>query len=185
MRCKKASELMMARLDGQLDHQVTAALDEHLEVCSTCRAEWQRLHALDSLLRSASAVPAPPHLHVWITTRISRREEVRRAIGGGLTLALGAASLALLMLIPVALRLVANLGIAPALLVGGLETAQQLLDLVDAATRTMLILLDQFAVPFALLSAGTLAVAVLLNAIWIAAVRRLQVAGWSSPRRRS
>jgi len=177
MRCKKATELMMARLDDQLDYQSALLLDEHLEACSGCRAEWRRMYALDSLFRSAPTISAPLNLRVQITRRINRRERARRIVVGSLTLALGTTTLALLSLIPIALGFAANLGVAPALLIGGVETASQLLTLLDAVARLIIVLLDHFAVPFIVVSMGSLALAVLLNGLWITAMRRLHIAG--------
>jgi hypothetical protein len=93
-----------------------------------------------------------------------------------LTLVLGTATLALLLLAPFALDLVNNLGVAPALLVGGLETLTQFLVLADALGRLLFVLMDQFALPLAVLSLGSLAVALALNGLWIRTVRRLSVA---------
>jgi hypothetical protein len=108
--------------------------------------------------------------------RIDRREQARRTIFGGLTLVLGTATLALLLLAPFALGLLNNLGIAPALLVGGRETVTQLLVLVDALGRMLFVLLDQFAMPLAAFSLGSLLVALALNGLWIRTVRRLSIA---------
>jgi hypothetical protein len=94
---------------------------------------------------------------------------------GGLTLALGTTTLALLLLAPFALGLLNNLGIAPALLVGGVETVTQLLFLVDALGRLLFVLLDRFAQPLAVLSFGSLLVALALNGLWIRTVRKLSV----------
>jgi anti-sigma factor (TIGR02949 family) len=176
MRCEQAGEMMSARLDGTLDRTGFARLEDHLATCSACRVEWQRMQAVDRLFRSASTRQAPLGLRTQVMARIDRREQARRAIVGGLTLALGTATLALLLLAPFALDLLNNLGIAPTLLVGGLETAAQFLVLIDALGRTVLVLMDQFALPLAVLSLGSLIVALALNGLWIRTVRRLRVA---------
>ena len=144
MRCKRASKLMAARLDGHLDRPRITELEEHLMTCSVCQAEWQRVSALDQLFRSTPMMTAPPYLHARVRARINRREEARRAIVGGLALALGAMVLAMLTLVPIALGVLGNLGVAQALLVGGVETVTQLLGLVDALSRVLFVLLDQF-----------------------------------------
>jgi hypothetical protein len=108
--------------------------------------------------------------------RIHRREQARRAIVGGLTLALGATVVALLTLVPIALGLLGNLGVAPALLIGGVETVTQLLTLVDGLGRVLLVLLDQFAVPLAVLASGSLLLAAALNGLWIGTMRKLRAA---------
>jgi hypothetical protein len=107
--------------------------------------------------------------------RIDRREQARRVITGGLALVLGTATVALLLLTPFALGLLNNLDVVPALIVGGSETAAQLLLLVDAAGRMLFVLLDRFAQPLAVLSLCSLLVALALNGLLIRTVRRLGV----------
>jgi anti-sigma factor RsiW len=176
MHCEQADKMMSARLDGTLDRADVAHLEEHLATCSACRVEWQRMQALDGLFRSVPMRQAPLGLRAQVMTRIDRREQARRAIIGGLALALGTTTLAVLMLTPFALGLLNNLGVAPALLVGGAQTVAQLLVLVDALGRLMFALLDRFAQPLAILSLGSLLVALALNGLWIRTVRKLGVA---------
>jgi anti-sigma factor RsiW len=168
--------MMSARLDGTLDRTGIARLEGHLETCSACQVDWQKVQALDQLFRSVPMRQAPLGLPARVMARIERRDQARRAIVGGLTLVLGTATLALLLLAPFALDLVNNLGVAPALLVGGLETLTQFLVLADALGRLLFVLMDQFALPLAVLSLGSLAVALALNGLWIRTVRRLSVA---------
>jgi len=175
MRCEQAGRMMSARLDGQIDQTEMACLRDHMASCGPCRIEWQKMETLDRLFRSAPMREAPPYLHIRVTSRIERRERARRAIVGGTALVIGAAALALLVLVPFALGLLDNLGIGPALVTGGLETITQLLVLFDALSRTLVILLDQFAVPLAILGAGSLLVALTLNGLWVIMIRKLRV----------
>lgn len=176
MRCKQASHLMADRLDGCLDHAEIKELEEHLVACSKCRAEWQKMYALDRLFRSVPMMSAPSHLEARVIARIGRREQARRAIVGSLVLALGATTLALLTLVSIALALLENLSVGPALLIGGVETVTQLLFLFDAVSRTVFVLLDQFARPLTVLSLGSLTMALVLDALWILTMRRLRTA---------
>lgn len=175
MRCERARRMMSARLDGHLDRTEITRLRDHLASCGVCRAEWQKMEALDQLFRSAPIRDAPPNLHVRVTSRIERRDQLQRAIVGGVALTTGAATLALLALVPFALNLLGNLGIGPALLMGGLETVTQVLAFFDALSRMLLTLLDQFALPLAILGVGGLLLALVLNGLWIVAMRRLHV----------
>lgn len=175
MHCEQAGKMMSARLDGSLDRAEVARLEDHLATCSACRVEWLGMQALDGLFRSVPVRQAPLGLRAQVIARIDRREQARRAIMGGLTLALGTTTLALLLLAPFALGLLNNLGIAPALLVGGVETVNQFLVLVDALGRLLFVLLDRFAQPLAILSFGSLLVALALNGLWIRTVRKLSV----------
>jgi len=85
--------------------------------------------------------------------------------------------LALLGLIPLAFGLLSNMGAVPALLVGGIETVVQLVTTLDAVARVLFVLADQIAVPLAVVSLASLFVALVLNGLWIAAMRRLSVVG--------
>jgi predicted anti-sigma-YlaC factor YlaD len=176
MRCEQARRMMSARLDGRLDRTEIARLRDHLTSCGACRMEWQKMKTLDQLFRSAPMRNAPPHLHMRVTSRIERREQVRRAIVGGVALTMGVATLALLVLVPFALNLVDSFGIGPALLRGGLDTAAQLLTFFDVLSHVLLTLLDQFAVPLAILGAGSLLLALVFNGLWVISLRRLRAA---------
>lgn len=133
------------------------------------------LDRLDQLLGSAEMHEAPPHLYGRVLTRLERQEHVERAVAGGLVLVLGATAFALLVLIPCALFLVENVGMAPALLTGGPETAAQVLALLNASSRPLFSVAAQSVVPLAILSGASLLAALTLNGLWIAAMRRLQV----------
>ncbi len=176
MFCEQAGEMMSARLDGRMDSAEIALLEDHLVACSACQTEWHSLQALDRVLASAPTVRAPARLHVQVMARLSRREQARRAIIGGTALALGTVALALLALAPVLLGLFDATGIAPALVSGGPETIVQLLALLGAASRTLLVLADKFAVPFAFLGLFSLVTALALNGLWVGTVRRLHAA---------
>lgn len=175
MRCRRAREFMMRRLDGRLGPEAVQTMEAHLATCDTCQAEWRRLSTLDTLFRSSAVMPAPSRLRAGVVRRIERREQARRVVVGSATLALGALTVALLTLLPLALTLFGNLEAVPALLIGGARTVAQLLTLFDTVVRASLILLDQIAVPFAVLSLGSLFIALLLNGVWFATLRRLRV----------
>jgi len=113
---------------------------------------------------------------VQVMARLSRREQARRAIIGGTALALGTVALALLALAPVLLGLLDATGIAPALISGGPETLAQLLALLRTLGHTLLVLAEKFVIPLALLGLCSLVIAVVLNSLWIGAVRRLRAA---------
>jgi len=176
MHCEQAGEMMSARLDSRLDSTEVTLLEEHLAGCTACQAEWRRLQTLDSLLASAPMVYAPVRLRVRVMARLDRRERARRAIIGGTTLALGTVALVMLTLAPALLGLMNVTGIAPALISGGPETIVQLLALLGAVGRALLVLAEKFVVPLASLSLCSLVVALALNNLWIGAVRRLRAA---------
>lgn len=175
MRCKQAGRMMSARLDGHIDQKEASRLRDHMASCGPCQIKWQKMEALDRLLRSAPIWDAPPHLHIRVTSRIERRERARRTVVGGTALVVGVTTLALLVFVPFALGLLDNLGIGPALVTGGLETITQLLVLFHALSRTLAILLDQFTVPLAILGAGSLLMALTLSGLWVVTIRKLRV----------
>jgi len=174
MRCEQASEMMSARLDGCIDRAEIALLEEHMAGCVACRDEWLRLQMLDSLLASAPMVEAPVRLRVRVMTRLSRRDQARRAVIGGTALTLGTVALALLALAPPLLELLGATGIAPALISGGPTTVAHVISLMEAVCRTMLVLVEKFAPGLAFLGLCSLALAMALNRLWIGAVRRLR-----------
>jgi anti-sigma factor RsiW len=176
MHCEQASQMMSARLDGRLDDSESILLEGHLATCGTCQAEWRRLQALDSLLISAPMMRPHARLRVEIMTRLARREQARRAIVGGTALGLGAVALMLLALGPTLVSLLGATGIAPALVSGGPETVAQLLTLLGAAGRAVLVLAETFAGPLAFLSLCSLMAALALNSLWMGAVRYLRAA---------
>ena len=173
MFCEQAGEMMSSRLDGRLDSAESALLEDHLVACSACQAEWHSLQALDRVLASAPTVRAPARLRVQVMARLSRREQARRVIIGGIALALGTVALALLAVAPVLFGLLDATGIAPALISGGPETIVQLLAFLGAAGRALLVLADKFAVPLAFLGLCSLVTALALNGLWVGTVRRL------------
>lgn len=75
--------LMMAALDEELDAAEQAELEAHLQVCFVCRAEWQTLQAVHTLLlqapmlspaldfaqRTIARLPSR-RMRVWTTTAI-------------------------------------------------------------------------------------------------------------------
>ncbi len=174
MRCEQAGEMMSAQLDGLLDGTEVALLENHLAACSVCQAEWYGFQALDRLLAPAPMVRAPVRLRVQVMARLNRRGQARRAIIGGTALALGTVALALLVLAPAFGGLLGAIGLAPTLLSGGPETLIQFLALLGALGRTLLVLAGQFAVPIACLGLGSLVMALMLNGLWIGALRRVR-----------
>jgi len=198
--------MMSERLDGRLDSADSALLDEHLAACGACQAEWQSLQALDTLFSSAPVAQPPLRVRVQVMTRLARRDQARRAVVGGATLTLGTVSLALLALAPIFLGFldatgilpapisvgffnIAGIlpapisvgffniaGILPALVSGGPTTVAQLLAFLGSVGRALLVLMETAAVPLAFLSLCGLTMTLVLNGLWIGAVRRARAA---------
>ena len=60
MLCRSSAELMSLRLDGLLDLSTATALEQHLQTCAQCNADWLALRDADTLLRVNARVPLAP-----------------------------------------------------------------------------------------------------------------------------
>ena len=92
--------LIAAYVDGELEADVTALFEEHLESCASCRAEL-RAHRLfvcelDAALTETGEIPVPAEFSRMVAARASSdmrgvrtRSENRKALGICLILALG------------------------------------------------------------------------------------------------
>lgn len=138
--------------------------------------ERERMQALDELFASASILQAPVRLQAKIMARLERRERARRVLTGGVALALGTVALSVLVFAPALLGLLSKLNLAPALISGGPQTLAQLMALLQALARALLVLWGQLAVPLVLLALMSLALALALNMLWIGTMRRLRTA---------
>ena len=77
MDCSRSQGALSERMDGEhLSPRVTAALDQHLAGCSTCRAFEQRSYRLREQARFAIA-PAVPDLVGPIMAAVERESQVR------------------------------------------------------------------------------------------------------------
>ncbi len=174
MHCEQANEMMSLRLDGRLDETKAAVLDEHLSRCTMCQVQWQRLQRLHRGLASAPMLKAPVRLRVNVMTHLSRQDRTRRAVAGGLVLALGTVALALIAIVPAILGLLNTTGIAPALLSGGPVTVAHVLDAWEAVSRTLVLVCKNAAVPLVFLGLCGLLTVLALNGLWIGMLRRLR-----------
>jgi predicted anti-sigma-YlaC factor YlaD len=166
--------MMSARLDGRLAGPAGEALDSHLTSCSRCRGEWDALWSVDQFLSAAPMAPAPVDLHVRVTARLERRQRARRALFGGVTLALGTVALALLALSPVLLGLSNLAAVVPMWESGGREAARVIVSLLGTGARLGVTLLRAFALPVAGIAVCALFLAALFNGLWIGALYRLR-----------
>jgi len=92
--------LIAAYVDGELEAEITALFEEHVESCAPCRAEL-RAHRLfvcelDAALTETGEIPVPAEFSRMVAARASSdmrgvrtRSENRKALGISLILALG------------------------------------------------------------------------------------------------
>lgn len=172
MRCEQADAMMSLRLNGRLDDAGRARLDRHLETCAACRARWRQLQTVDRLLRTAPVAPPPADLRAQVMVRIQRRQHrTRRALIGGVGLALGAIALTLLIL-PGAIRaLLEQLSVVPAIASGGPIILEQLLTLFSTLGRALIVSCGYLAAPLAVLFLISVLAALVLNGLWIKTLR--------------
>lgn len=162
LTCQQASqihEMMQAQLDGELATDNAARLQAHLRDCPLCRAEWERMQALDDLLCAAPMAQPPLRLRVMVMTRLERREHARQAAFGWIALSLATVALTMLALAPFLLDWLYRSGIAPAVIAGGPTTILQVLACVRSIGQAFLVIAAQFLAPAALLSVGLLTLA--------------------------
>ena len=81
MECAKIKDLLSEYIDGTLDAQTEALIDEHLLACPKCNEELASLKALISELGSVESFKAPDDflekLHERLEPRVSFRKIMR------------------------------------------------------------------------------------------------------------
>lgn len=96
MNCGQGEMWMMDALDGTLPARDHQRLMAHLDACSTCRADWKALNAIDHMLASQPLVLPEPGFVQRVEARLERFEAQRRTLMGGMILLGSAAALCLL-----------------------------------------------------------------------------------------
>lgn len=94
--CEKMQELISRLLDGDLDHEERAALEEHVQSCPECRAVYEAFSAVSASLRDDLEEP-PESLRESVMAEI-RREEIRKKNRSPWRAVLSAAAVAALVL---------------------------------------------------------------------------------------
>lgn len=96
-RCEReeqATEMMSLALDGLLDEAGRQRLQEHLEGCPTCRAEWEAMQAVSALFEGSAMVGPPLGFALRVERRLEAGQKKRKqAFLGGAVLT-GSLSLA-------------------------------------------------------------------------------------------
>lgn len=76
--CAEAVERLWAYLDGVVDEQSRAAIDEHLSFCRRCCGEAEFAVELRSLLAAQAAEALPRDVHARLSATLDRLEAERR-----------------------------------------------------------------------------------------------------------
>ena len=81
MECKESKELLSEYIDGLLDGDTRALVEEHLNACRGCRDELASLKTLVSELGALDTVPAPEDFLKQVHERLETPSRLSRILG--------------------------------------------------------------------------------------------------------
>ncbi|MFN2226425.1 MAG: zf-HC2 domain-containing protein [Anaerolineae bacterium] len=96
-RCEReqqVTEMMSLALDGLLDEVGRQRLQQHLDTCPACRAEWQAMQAVSTLFERSALVGPPLGFAVRVERRLESKQKKRRRTFGGVAVLTSSLSLA-------------------------------------------------------------------------------------------
>jgi len=93
-REQQVTEMMSLALDGLLDEAGRQRLQQHLDTCPTCRAEWQSMQAVSTLFERSALVGPPLGFAVRVERRLESKQKKRRRTFGGVAVLTSSLSLA-------------------------------------------------------------------------------------------
>jgi len=79
MRCARARTKLGALLDGELPGRELDEVERHMEGCSACRGEFDRLRGVESLLQGALVPPEFPGFAERVAAEAARRRAAAAA----------------------------------------------------------------------------------------------------------
>ncbi len=86
MQCFDCTEWLSLQLDGLVEQQQREQLQAHLASCESCRAEWEAMQRVSSVLEAASEVAPPLDFAAKVASRLQQREARQRRVRGGIGL---------------------------------------------------------------------------------------------------
>jgi anti-sigma factor RsiW len=86
--------MMSLALDGLLDQAGRQRLEQHLDACPACRAEWQAMQATSALLERSALVGPPLGFALRVERRLETQQKKRRRTFGGVAVLTSSLSLA-------------------------------------------------------------------------------------------
>ncbi|HHS98546.1 MAG TPA: hypothetical protein ENK08_11775 [Chloroflexi bacterium] len=179
MKCEQARSLMMAYLDGEPVDQ--EALADHIARCPECREAWERLRAVERLLREAPVASAPTGFAGRVLARVDRRRRVRRTVLGSLTLIIATAAGGILGLGAAVWSLSGLFQFLDLLLRAAPTLIPRLADVAGTLLRSLCLTVDALTAWLLLLAICGLVAAVAANWVWWRVVRRVQAAATAHP----
>jgi anti-sigma factor RsiW len=93
-REQQVTEMMSLALDGLLDEAGRQRLQQHLDTCPACRAEWQAMQAVSTLFERSALVGPPLGFAVRVERRLESKQKKRRRTFGGVAVLTSSLSLA-------------------------------------------------------------------------------------------
>lgn len=93
MQCFDCTEWLSLQLDGLVEQQQREQLQAHLAFCESCRAEWEAMQRVSSVLEAASEVAPPLDFAAKVASRLQQREARQRRVRGGIGLLVGSVGL--------------------------------------------------------------------------------------------
>lgn len=169
---EQMTALMSLALDGLLDEQDRRRLEQHLDVCPSCRGEWQAMNELTTLFESSPLVGPPLGFAIRVERRLAERDRRRRRLFGGMAvvtsgLSLAGLTVAVLVILVAAAVVWLSLGELPSVQEGtsaALQVASGTGLLAKGASLFLADLLARYAAPLVL---GLGLVLVLLAGLWL------------------
>ncbi|GAW92405.1 DUF4349 domain-containing protein [Calderihabitans maritimus] len=127
MKCEQIQELLSPYLDGVLEDETKAKVEEHLQHCSFCREELESLQATLNILHSLDQLTPPADFRSGLKKRLVKYGlPWYRRLGSAKWFAWGAAAAAVFIALIVAGSLVVRLpGVSSGELGGGLAMQKQ------------------------------------------------------------
>ena len=86
--------LMSMALDGLLEEQDRRRLQQHLDVCPSCRGEWQAMREIATLFEGSPMVGPPLGFAIRVERRLAAQDKRRRRLFGGMAVVTSGLSLA-------------------------------------------------------------------------------------------
>ena len=176
MSCEQAHRWMVERIDREIDAAGTSHLDAHLAHCADCRAEWERLQALDLFFRRAPMARPARGFSGRVMARIDRRRWIGQLVLGGVALGVGGIVAVTLLVGPSLLALSGLPTWLGALFDGGRILVGYLGRALFAFAESLCATIDVLLIPLMTTAVLGFLVALAANLAWLRLVQRLRCA---------
>ena len=93
MHCSDCSQQLSMWLDELLDQEQAARLQDHLAACEGCRAEWEAMRRVSSLLETEPSFAPAPDFTARVVLRLQQRDARRRRVRSTLGVLMGSVGL--------------------------------------------------------------------------------------------